>query len=100
MIPRSEMAPDDPRVLLFESHKYVPLQIICIPYEDNWLVATAYGSHRTLRGEYTHTELLEFLAADYRKARANAEHRRRHEEAIAATTAQLEDDLSKIEIDI
>ncbi|NNW55476.1 MULTISPECIES: hypothetical protein [unclassified Roseobacter] len=91
----------------FSAQRYVATQYIIIPHEDKFLLGTAYGQHRTYNGVFTAEELLTHLTEDFNHNLKNAEHQRKHAEAIAAerqaretTIASVENSMLNIKLDL
>lgn len=78
----------------FASVKYVPLQLAIIPREDRFILASAYGPHRTYMGSLSGPELLEFFASNFSHQLEAAEHEAERAAAAArAAPASLSLDL-------
>lgn len=89
----------------FGAHRYIPVQHIVIPFEDRFILGTAYGTHRTFKNLYTGPDLLTHLTDDFNHQLALSESQRRHSEAIAAERQAHQEiiesiDLSSITLDL
>jgi len=88
----------------FESVKYVPVQRIIIPYEDDFILAAAYGRHRTYNGLFKPQEVLPFLTEEFlhqkKRAESEAAFNEAHARQRSAPAIDLNLDLSNIKLNL
>lgn len=84
MTPGSQIPPDHPaRAYLAERGTHA-LQAAIIPWGDEYILASAYGSHRTVMCIGTGPEILAELEANWAKALTASDQRRANAAAMAA----------------